>query len=139
MSAHPSLAALVVVDALPLVRRWVEALLAGAVEASLPVLALPSPAHPLEALVDVPALLVSRHLKTVLAVAAVSLCRVDAVAVGAEVGPERALVDPGDADGGLLAEQPVLLRPWRGARGTVRRFPGGPTLAHRLAATAIHP
>ena len=108
-------------------------------EAALLVLAFSPPAHPLQALVDVPALLVGGHLKTILAVAPITLRCVHTVAVGAEVRPQGAFINPGDADGGLLAEQPVLLRPWRGARGTVRRFPGGPTLAHRLAATAIHP
>ena len=83
-------------------------------EPSLPVLAFPSSAHPLETLVDVPALFVSCHLETVLAVAAVTLRCVHAVAVGAEISPEGALIDPGDADRGLLAEQPVLLSPGRG-------------------------
>ena len=104
MSAHSSLAAFIVVDALPLVRGWVETWRTGAVEPSLPVLAFPSSAHPLETLVDVPALFVSRHLETVLAVAAVTLRCVHAVAVGAEISPEGALIDPGDADRGLLAE-----------------------------------
>ena len=86
MSAHSSLAAFIMVDALPLVRGWVEAWRTGAVEPSLPVLAFPSSAHPLETLIDVPALFVSCHLETVLAVAAVTLRCVHAVAVGAEVG-----------------------------------------------------
>ena len=139
MSTHSSLAAFIVVDALPLVRGWVKAWRTGAVEPSLPVLAFPSSAHPLETLVDVPALFVSCHLKTLLAVAAVTLRCVDAVAVRTEVGSEGALVDPGDADGGLLAEQPVLLCPGRGTFGTVGSLASGPTLAHCLAATAIHP
>ena len=139
MSAHSSLAAFVVVNALPLVRGWVEAWWTGAVEASLPVLALPSPAHPLQTLVHVPALFVSRHLEAGLTVAAITLCCVHTVAVGAEVRPEGALVNPGDANGGLLAEQPVFLGPRRGTFGAVGSLAGRPTLTHCLAATAIHP
>ena len=139
MSTHSSLAAFVVVNALPLVRGWVKAWWTGAVEATLPVLALASPAHPLQTLVDVPALFVSRHLEALLTVAPITLCCVHAVAIWAEVRSEGALVNPGDADGGLLAEQPVFLGAGRGTFGAVRSLAGGPTLTHRLAATAIHP
>ena len=139
MSAHSSLAAFIVVNALPLVRGWVKAWRTGALEATLPVLALPSPAHPLQTLVDVPALLVSCHLKAFLTVAAITLCCVHTVAIGAEVRSEGTLVNPCDADGGLLAEQSVFLGPGRGTSGTVGSFACGPTLAHCLAATAIHP
>ena len=85
MSAHSSLAAFIVVNTLPLVRGWVEAWRTGAVEPTLPVLAFPSPAHPLQTLVDVPALFVSCHLEAILTVAAITLCRVHAVTIGAEV------------------------------------------------------
>ena len=85
-------------------------------EAALLVLAFSPPAHPLQALVDVPALLVGGHLKTILAVAPVTLRCVNTVAVGAEVRPQGALIDPGDADGSLLAKQSVLLGPWRWTR-----------------------
>ena len=71
-------------------------------EAALLVLAFSPLAHPLQALVDVPALLVGGHLKTVLAVAPVTLRCVHTVAVGAEVRPQGALIDPGDAYGSLL-------------------------------------
>ena len=108
-------------------------------EAALLVLAFSSPAHPLQALVDVPALLVGGHLKTVLAVAPVALRCVHTVAVGAEVRPQGALIDPGDADGSLLAKQSVLLGPWRRTSRTVGGLTRGPTLAHSLAAAAIHP
>ena len=108
-------------------------------EAALLVLALSPPAHPLQALVDVPALLVGGHLKTILTVAPVTLRCVHTVAVGAEVRPQRALIDPGDTDGSALAKQFVLLGPWRGASRTVGGLTSGPTLAHSLAATAVHP
>ena len=108
-------------------------------EAALLVLAFSPPAHPLQALVDVPALLVGGHLKTILAVAPVALRRVHTVAVGAEVRPQGALIDPGDADGSFLAKQFVLLGPWRWTSRTVGGLTSGPTLAHSLAATAVHP
>ena len=108
-------------------------------EAALLVLALSPPAHPLQALVDVPALLVGSHLKTILAVAPVTLRCVHTVAVGAEVRPQGALIDPGDADGSFLAKQSVLLGPWRRTSRTVGGLTSGPTLAHSLAATAVHP
>ena len=108
-------------------------------EAALLVLAFSPLAHPLQALVDVPALLVGSHLETILAVAPVSLRCVNTVAVGAEVRPQGALIDPGDADGSLLAKQSVLLGPWRRTSRTVVGLTSGPTLAHSLAATAVHP
>ena len=108
-------------------------------EAALLVLALSPPAHPLQALVDVPALLVGGHLKTILAVAPVTLRCVHTVAVGAEVRPQGALIDPGDTDGSFLAKQSVLLGPWRRTSRTVVGLTSGPTLAHSLAATAVHP
>ena len=139
VGAHPGLAALIVVDALGFISGGVEASVALAVEAALRVPTVAPPAHPLQALVGVPALLVSRHLKALGAVAAVAFLSVHTLAVGTEIRPERALVNPGDADGRLLAQQPVLLCPPRRAGGAEVLPAAGPALAHCLAAAAVHP
>ena len=95
----------------------------------------------LQAFILVDALARGRHLESLPTVAAVSLRRVYAHPIVAEVAAQRALVNVLCADNllGLFAQQVELCRGARGTRLAQVVRPLGPALAHGAAAAAVDP